>query len=160
MARTLRSFLVFALLVSLHYGVRPLLPGRVLPDFLVIALLLAAVRLRPGASAVLGLLIGFTADALTPGAFGAAALAFTVVGFAASWLKAVFFADNAAINAVFFFAGAWVADVVFLLAARRLPLGEFVVQALVWSPLSAGLTAVVGVALLLVARPVLDAGGS
>lgn len=160
MARTLRSFLVFALLVSLHYGVRPLLPARVAPDFLVIALLLAAVRLRPGASAALGLVLGFTADALTPGTFGAAALAFTVVGFAASWLKAVFFADNVAINAVFFFAGSWLADVVFLLAARRLPLGEFVVQTLVWSPLSAGLTAVVGVALLLVSRPVLDTGGS
>lgn len=160
MARTLRAMLVFVLLVALHYGVRPLLPFRAVPDFLVIALLLAAVRLRPGASAVLGLVIGFSADALAPGAFGAAALAFTVVGFAASWLKAVFFADNVAINAVFFLAGKWAADLIFLLAERRLPPGEFIVQALVWSPLAAAVTAVVGVVLLLVARPVLDAPGA
>ena len=156
MARTLRGLIVFLVLVALHYGVRPLFDWRAVPDFLVIALLLAAVRLRPGASAVLGLVIGFAADALAPGAFGAAALAFTVVGFSASWLKAVFFADNVAINAVFFFAGKWAADLVFLLAERRVSPSEFLVQVLVWSPLAAALTAVVGVALLLVARPVLD----
>jgi rod shape-determining protein MreD len=157
MARTLRALVVFAVLVALQYGVRPLFTWRATPDFLVIALLLAAVRLRPGASALLGMVLGFAADALAPGAFGAAALAFTLVGFAASWLKAVFFADNLAINAVFFFAGKWAADVAFLAAERRLAPMEFVVQALVWSPLSAALTAVVGLALLVVARPVLDA---
>ncbi|MDX2182752.1 MAG: rod shape-determining protein MreD [Gemmatimonadaceae bacterium] len=160
MARTLRSVLLFALLVSLHYGVRPLVTWRVAPDFLVIALLLAAVRLRPGASAVLGLVIGFAADALAPGAFGAAALSFTVVGFAASWLKAVFFADNVAINAVFFFLGKWAADLIFVIAERRLGGLEWITQVAVWSPLSAAVTAVVGVAILVVAKPLLEAPGS
>jgi rod shape-determining protein MreD len=154
--RALRALLVFLVLVVLHFTVRPLLGWRAPMDFLVIAVLLAAVRMRPGAAAVVGFVTGLASDSLTPAAFGAGALALTGLGFAASWLKAVFFADNIAVNAFYFFLGKWVFDFVYLLAERRMGGVELLTQLLLWSPISAALTAVVGVLLLLVLRPMLE----
>lgn len=150
--RALRGIVAFAVLVVLHYTVRPLLGWRVDMDFLVIAVLLAAVRLRPGSAAAIGFLTGLVADSLAPSAFGAGALAMTVIAFAASWLKAVFFADNVVLNAFFFFVGKWVFDLLYTIAEHRLALGEALAQIFIWAPLSAALTATVGVLLLLVFR--------
>ena len=161
-ARTLRSVLLFAALIALHFSVRPLLASRAAIDFLVIALLLAAVRVRPGAAAVIGFLLGVLVDSLRPGAgaFGAAALALTLVGYAASWLKPVFFVDNLPLNAFFFFAGKWGFDLVYITAGQRLRGSELVMQLLLWSPLAAALTALVGVLLLLLVRPWTEARAS
>ena len=153
LGRTLRTLILFAALIALHFTVRPLLASRAAIDFLVIALLLAAVRVRPGAAAVVGFLMGLLIDSLRPGSFGAAALAMTLLGYAASWLKPVFFADNLPLNAFFFFVGKWVFDVVYLTAGQRLRGSELVMQLLLWSPLAAALTALVGVVLLVLARP-------
>lgn len=150
----LRVAAVFALLVVLHYTVRPLVGGRAPVDFLVVAVLVAAVRLRPGVAALLGLAIGLATDALTP-AFGSGALALTLVAYVASWLKAVFFADNVALSALFFFAGKWTFDVLYLVSERRLRGAELLMQLLLWSPVAATLTAVTGVAILLLLRPVI-----
>jgi len=149
--------LVFAALVALQYTLRPVLAWRTPIDFLVIALLLVAVRARPGVAALVGFSLGLLADSLTPGAFGAGALSMTVVGFAASWLKAAFFADNLALNAIFVFLGKWVFDLIFLVAERRLQGVDLLVQAILWSPLSAAVTAVTGLVVLLAVRPVLGA---
>ena len=65
-ARFLRTFLLFAALIALHFSVRPLLASRAAVDFLVIALLLAAVRVRPGAAAVIGFALGIVVDSLRP----------------------------------------------------------------------------------------------
>ena len=62
---------VFLLLVGLQYTLRPVLAWRAPIDFLVIALLLVAVRARPGVAAMVGFALGLLADSLTPGAFGA-----------------------------------------------------------------------------------------
>jgi rod shape-determining protein MreD len=148
---------VFLLLVGLQYTLRPVLAWRAPIDFLVIALLLVAVRARPGVAAMVGFALGLLADSLTPGAFGAGALAMTVVGFGASWLKAAFFADNLALNGIFVFLGKWVFDLIFLSAERRLQGVDFLVQAVLWSPLSAAVTAVAGLIVLLAVRPVLGA---
>src|SRR5204863_41400 len=83
-----------AVLVFLHYTLRPILAWRASPDFLIIALLLAAVRVRPGVAAIIGFIIGLASDSLALGAFGAGALAMTLIGFSWSKLKAVFFADH------------------------------------------------------------------
>lgn len=152
-ARFLRTVLLFAALIALHFTVRPLFAARAAVDFLVIALLLAAVRVRPGAAAVIGFLLGIVVDALRPGTFGAAALAMTLIGYGASWLKPVFFADNLPLNAFFFFVGKWIFDVVYLTVGERLRGSELVMQLLLWSPLAAALTALVGVLLLVIARP-------
>jgi rod shape-determining protein MreD len=143
------------LLVVLHFSLRPLLGWRTPIDFLVLATLLAGVRLRPGVAALVGLVLGFAADALTPSAFGSGALALSVVAFAAAWLKAIFFADYLALSALFFFVGKWTFDVLYLVSERRVRGTDLVMQLLLWSPLAAAVTAVAGIVLLLVLRPVL-----
>jgi rod shape-determining protein MreD len=113
-------------------------------DFLVIAVLLSAVRVRPGVAALIGFCTGLVADSLTPSAFGAGALAMTAVGASASWLKAVFFADNVVLHGFFFFVGKWAFDIVYVTAERRMHGVELATQLLLWSPLSAAATAVAG----------------
>ncbi len=149
---TLRAVIAFAVLVALHYTVRPLLGWKVSMDFLVIAVLLMAVRLRPGAAAILGFATGLIADSLTPTSLGAGALAMTVIGFGASWLKAVFFADNVVLHAFYFFVGKWAYDVVYVLAERNTSFRDTATQLLLWSPLAAALTAVTGVIVILAFR--------
>jgi rod shape-determining protein MreD len=156
-AKSLWLGIVFLLLVVMQYSLRPLLAWRAPIDFLVIALLLVAVRTRPGVAAIVGFTLGLLADSLTPDAFGAGALAMTIVGFAASWLKAAFFADNIALNGIFVFLGKWAFDVIFLVAERRLAGVDLLSQALLWSPVSAAVTAAAGLVVLLTARPVLGA---
>jgi rod shape-determining protein MreD len=151
----LRLGIAFTILVLLHFTVRPVLGWRFEIDFLIVALLLMAVRVRPGTAALIGLIMGLAADSVTPVAFGAAALGMTVVGFGASWLKAVFFADNLALNGFFFFLGKWVFDIIRMLAERQVGGVELLMQALAYSPLSAAFTAAVGVLLLTMLRPLL-----
>jgi rod shape-determining protein MreD len=153
--RSLRPILAFIILVVLHYTLRPVLEWRTSIDFLLIALLLAAVRMRPGAAAVLGFAMGLVADSLSVGAFGAT-LAMTVVGFTASWLRAVVFAENLVLHAAFFFAGKWLCDIIFLLVERRVKGLDLVFQLLIWSPLTAMVTALAGLLVLIIMRPMLD----
>lgn len=136
---------VFLLLVALHYTVRPLLGARISVDFLVIAVLLAAVHVRPGMAAFIGFVTGLIADSLTPLSFGAGALAMSAVGSAASWLKAAVFGDNFLAQMIFLAAGKFAFDIVYLVAERRLALGDLLVQLAVWSPLSALATGLAGV---------------
>jgi rod shape-determining protein MreD len=143
---------VFLILVVLHYTVRPLLGARISIDFLVIAVLLTAVHARPGLAALIGFITGIIADSLTPLAFGAGALAMSVVGFAASWLKAAVFGDNLLLQAVFLAAGKWMFDVLYFVGERRLDIGALAGQLLVWSPLSALLTGVAGVLIVMMFR--------
>ena len=153
--RSLRPILAFLILVVLHYTLRPVLEWRTSIDFLLIALLLASVRMRPGAAAVLGFAMGLVADSLSVGAFGAT-LAMTIVGFAASWLRAVVFAENLVLHAAFFFAGKWLFDIIFLLVERRVKGLDLVFQLLIWSPLTAMVTALAGLLVLIIMRPMLD----
>ena len=153
---TLRAILTFLILVLLHYTLRPLLGWRAPMDFLLLALLLSAIRVRPAAGAIIGLALGLVSDSLTPAALGAGAVGMTIVGYMASWLKAVFFADNLALNALFFFLGKWVFDVIYFTVEQRLGGIEVVQQVLLWSPLSAAATAIAGVLLLLIMRPLLE----
>lgn len=125
-------------------------------DFLLLALLLSAIRVRSAAAAVIGLILGIVSDSLTPEALGAGAVAMTVVGYLASWLKAVFFADNLALNAFFFFLGKWIFDVIYFSVEQRLGGIELIQQLLLWSPLSAAATAIAGILLLLIMRPLLE----
>jgi rod shape-determining protein MreD len=154
--RSFRPLIAFLLLVVLHYTLRPVLGWRTSIDFLIIALLLASVRMRPGLAALLGFGMGLVADSLSVGAFGSAALAMSVVGFAASWLRAVVFAENLALHAAFFFAGKWLFDIVFLIVERRLKGFELVTQLFIWSPITAMVTALAGILVLILMRPMLE----
>lgn len=125
-------------------------------DFLLLALLLSSIRVRPAAAAIIGLILGIVSDSLTPESLGAGAVAMTVVGYLSSWLKAVFFADNLALNAFFFFLGKWIFDVIYFSVEQRLGGIELIQQLLLWSPLSAAATAIAGILLLLIMRPLLE----
>jgi rod shape-determining protein MreD len=153
---TARTLIVCAILIFLHYTLRPLLAWRASIDFLIIALLLGAVRLRPGPAAVYGFLLGLIADSLAVNGFGAAALGMSIVGFSASWLKAVFFADNMALIGFFLFVSKWLFDLIFLLVAHGSSGGELAMQIFVWSPLSAAVTAAAGVIVLSLLKPLLE----
>ena len=155
-ASAVRTAIVCLILIVLHYTLRPLLGWRTSIDFLLIALVFGAVRVRPAGAAVYGFILGLAADSLALGAFGAGALAATVVAFAASYLKAVFFADNLALNGFFLFLGKWLFDLVYVLMERRMHGTELLMQIVVWTPLSAAVTAVAGVIAITVLRPILE----
>jgi len=156
MGATVRAIISFLVFVLLHYTLRPLLGWRAPMDFLLIAVLLASVRVRPGTAAVIGFIVGLVSDSLAPDALGAGALAMSVIGFSASYLKAVFFADNLVLSAFFFFLGKWMFDVIYFALEHRVRGVELVQQLVLWSPLSAAVTAAVGVLLLFLMRPLLD----
>jgi len=151
-----RTAVVCLILIVLHYTLRPLLGWRASIDFLLIALVFGAVRMRPAGAAVYGFLLGLAADSLSLGAFGAGALAATIVAYGASWLKAVFFADNWALNGFFLFVGKWLFDLVYVLMERRMHGTEMLMQIVVWSPLAAAVTAFAGVLAVIVLRPLLE----
>jgi rod shape-determining protein MreD len=152
-----RTIVVCAILIVLHYTLRPLLAWRASVDFLIVALLLGSVRMRPGSAAVYGFLLGLVSDSLTISGFGAAALGMSLIGFAASWLKAVFFADNLALNGFFLFLAKWAFDVIVLVVGLRTGGAELAMQIFVWSPLSAAVTAVAGVIALSLLKPLMEA---
>jgi rod shape-determining protein MreD len=154
--RALKVAISFVILVLLQYTLRPLLAWRAGPDFLIIALLLVAVRVRPGVAALVGLALGLMADSLMLSAFGSSALAMCAIGFAAAWLKAVFFADNLVLNGLFFFLGKLTFDIVYLFTERRLGGTELITEVLVWSPLRAAVTAAAGLVMLALLRPLLQ----
>ena len=156
--KAVRMLVLFSLLIAAHFFLRPMLQWRVGVDYLVIAVLLVAVRVRPGVAAVVGLVTGVMGDALSPQAFGAGALALSLISFGASWLKAVFFSDNVLLHAVFFFAGKWAFDVVYVIADRQPGGGVFeaVTQLLLWSPLAAAATAAAGLVILMLFKGMLE----
>jgi rod shape-determining protein MreD len=148
-----RLVAVMLLLVVLQFALRPFLGDfRSSPDLLLLALLVYAIRARPGEAAVAGFIVGLVVDSLTPVAFGAGMLAHTVVGYLAAWGKAVFFAENLIVNAGFFFVGTWLRDLLVLVAGRHLDQATMVWQLLFWSPIKALTTAIVGVVVLVLFR--------
>lgn len=149
---TSRAILVMVALVALHFYVRPRLGSpRYAPDFLAIAVLLFALRARPGQAAVTGLFAGLLTDALTPARFGAGMLAHTVVGYLAAWGRSVFFADNILVTGAFFAIGTWLRNLLVLLASGT-PVSSLLADAGLWSTMQALTTAVAGVILALLLR--------
>jgi rod shape-determining protein MreD len=147
-ANRIQLLLVMALLVLLHFYLRPRLgSARVSPDFLLIALVFFAMRAGPGAGAVAGFLVGLVSDALTPAAFGAGALAHTVVGYLAAWGRAVFFADNLLVNAAFVAVALWLRDLI-LLVASGTSQGALLMALALTSPVQALSTAVTALLIL------------
>jgi rod shape-determining protein MreD len=151
-----RLWAVLALLVVMHFAVRPRL-GRpdIAPDFLLLALLLYAIRSRPGAASVAGFLVGLAGDAVTPARVGAGALAHTVVGYLAAWGRAVFFPDNLFVNGVVIAIGVWLRNAIQILASGPGP-DSLTRQLLVLAPLQAVTTAITAAVVLLLFQRWLD----
>ncbi len=148
-----RAWVGFGLLLVAQFGVRPLFATRANVDFLIIAILFSAVRVRPGIAAILGLLAGLTVDALAPSAFGAATVSYVAVAFVASRVKAVFFADHVALTGLFVFLGKLAFDTLYATLSGAGSGAGLFIQLLLWTPLSAALTAAVSILLLTVLRP-------
>ena len=101
-----RFALFIAGLVVLHFVLRVGLGlGVLAPDLLVISLLLASRRMRPGWAAGLGCLLGLLEGSANPTVFGAASFALTVVGYLASRSREWLAGDDPLNMVAFFFAG-------------------------------------------------------
>jgi rod shape-determining protein MreD len=142
----IQVLLVMVLLLILQFYVRPRIwDARISPDFLLIALMLFAMRTSPGVAALAGFVVGLIADTFTPARFGAGALAHTLVGYLAAWGRSVFFADNMLVNAGFVAAGLWIRDLIVLLASGS-DHRQLLTELTLYSPVQALTTA--GLALL------------
>jgi rod shape-determining protein MreD len=146
--------LVLFLLLVLQFYVRPRLwNARVSPDFLLIGLMLFAMRSGAGVGAFAGFLVGLIEDTLTPARFGAAALAHTLVGYLAAWGRAVFFADNILVNAAFVAVGLWLRDFV-VLVASGIDHSQLLTELTIYSPIQALTTAAFALVVLLTFRAI------
>lgn len=144
--------LVVLILLGLEFYLRPsLIAGRGMPDFLLLVLVLLAIRGSPGRAAVIGLVIGFLMDVLTPARFGANILAHVLVGFSAAAGRAVFFPDHLLVNAALFFIATWVRNLLVLVLAGTSWSG-LGAEALMWAPLQGLTTAMVGSVIILLFR--------
>jgi rod shape-determining protein MreD len=146
--------LVLLFLLVLQFYLRPRLwNARVSPDFLLIGLMLFAMRSSAGAAALVGFLVGLIEDTLTPARFGAATLAHTLVGYLASWGRAVFFADNMLVNAAFVAAGLWLRDLIVLVASET-DHKQLLTQLTFYSPVQALTTAAFALVVLVTFRAI------
>lgn len=147
-----RISVVIVGLLLLEFYLRPsLVEGRGMPDFLMLALLLVAIRQRPGVAALIGLAVGLMVDVLTPARFGAGMLAHVLVGWGAAWGRSVFFADNLLVTAGVFFIGTVARNMLVLLLSST-PAGRLMTELLVWSPLQGVTTAAVGLVIVILFR--------
>ncbi len=147
-----RVAVLMAALVGLQFYARPRVwDGPSAPDFLVIGLLLLAIRSSPGVAALLGLVIGLVADVLTPAHFGAGMLAHTVVGYLAAQGRAVVFADNLLVTTAVFGVGLWLRNAIMLVASAT-GRADLVPALAIWSPLQALTTALAGVVIVILFR--------
>lgn len=150
-ARRRRLILVIAIVIAAHFYVRPWVGSRAAPDLLMLAMMLVAIRSRPGVGAVAGFLVGLTVDVLSPARFGAGALSHTVVGYLAAYGRAVFFPDNLLVNAGLFAGAVWLRTLIMLLVSGA-GAGELAGTLLVWAPIQAIVTAGIGVLVVLFFR--------
>ncbi len=127
-------------LVSLHFALRPLwVSWPAAPDFLVCGLLLAARHLRAGTASALGFALGLLEDSLAVARFGVGSLVFTAVAFLGSRSRDVFLGDEPLFIAAYLFVGKWAVDIAIGLTGTPSWTGL-----LMWAPVSAAATAVVG----------------
>jgi rod shape-determining protein MreD len=151
-----RFWVVAIALVALHFGLRPRLgDSRYMPDLLLVALLLYAIRSRPGPGAVAGLLVGLATDALAPSAFGAGALAHTVVGYMGGWLRTFVVEENVAVASLFILVAAWFRDAIQAIASAHVSGGGLLWQLFAVSPVAAAATGAAALIVLLLAGGIL-----
>lgn len=155
MAARSSSFGIFiALLVLAHLVLHVALGyGGVVPDFITIAVLLAARRSSPPAAAALGLVLGLLADAFAVGAFGATAVALVVVAWLGARTRDLFEGGSYLFVGFYLFVGKWLADILHLLLTRGLQRGELG-SLLTAAPLEALFTALAGILALAAYRSV------
>ena len=131
---------MIGLLLAFHFALHPLWTGWVAgPDLLLGGLLLGSLGLRASHAATLGFVLGLLEASMALGPLGPTMLILAATGYAGSWLRDVFYSDSARFIPAFLFVGVWVVQVLLGLSGGS---GISVESALIFSPISAGLTAV------------------
>jgi rod shape-determining protein MreD len=123
--------------------------GRVAPDLLTLALLLAARETNLGLGGALGFLFGLFEDAFSVLAFGASTLAMTVVGILGARTRDLFVGDSLLFLFVYLILGKLLRDFIFWLAAGEIMRGPFVNAILIDGVIGAVYVAGVGFLLIL-----------
>jgi hypothetical protein len=141
------SFAVFiALLVFAHLVVHVALGyGPAGPDFMAVAVLLAARRSTAPRAALLGLGLGLLADALALRGFGATAVSLVAVGWAGARTRDLFEGGSYAFTLVYLFLGKWLSYAIYLLVSPEARAGAVRGALVTTAPLYALSTAVAGV---------------
>jgi rod shape-determining protein MreD len=154
-ARAWPFWALFVFLVALHFLLRLGLGlGPIAPDLLVVALLLAARRVRPGAAAALGLGLGVLRDSLSLMAFGAHAVTLTLVGFLSARSRDFLTGESLLFIAAYLFLWKWVHDAIYYALTYRYARDEVVEFLVTRAPITAVGVAVAGVVAVLVLRAV------
>lgn len=122
--------------------------GRLAPDLLTVAVLLAARRLTGAGAAALGLILGLMRDALSLTAFGASAVALSFVGFIGARSRDLFLGEGVLFVGIYLFAGTYIHDVLFYFLARSTFRETVVSYLFMYAPLSAAYAALAGVVAL------------
>jgi cell shape-determining protein MreD len=132
---------VIGLLLVLHFALHPLWAGWPAgPDFLVGGLLLGSLGLRASRAAGLGFVLGLLEASMSLGPLGPTMLILAGAGYAGSWMRDVFYADSARYIPAFLVGGVWVVQTLLILVGGH---GLALETMLVFSPISAGLTALI-----------------
>jgi cell shape-determining protein MreD len=138
---------LIVVLVALHFFLRVGLGlGWIAPDLLVVALLLAARRIRGGWAAGLGVLLGVLDGAVIEYTMGASALALAVLGFLGARSRDVLEGDSPVSLVLYLFAGKWAYDLILFLVMAATATAPPASALLLVSPLAALYAAAVGLA--------------
>lgn len=139
--RARRAWVVIGLLLLVHFALHPLWTSWPAgPDLLVGGLLLGSLGLRASHAAALGFVLGLLEASLSLGPLGPTMLVLAGAGYAGSWLRDVFYSDSARFIPAFLVIGIWLVQIVLTLVGGG---GMSILGTLVFSPISAAVTAVV-----------------
>lgn len=143
---------LIGVLVVLHFVLRIGLGlGALAPDLLVVAVLLAARRMRAGNAAGLGFALGLLEGAMVPMQFGASAFVLVLLGFFGARTRDLIASDSAVFLAFYLFAGKWLFDVLLAVVTGGIFRGS-VANLFFLSPLEAIYAAAAGVVAVAVYR--------
>jgi rod shape-determining protein MreD len=146
-------WLFIALLVIVHFMLRVGFGlGSPSPDFLTVAALLGARRLRASLAAILGFGLGLLQDGLALAAFGTSTFALTVVSFLGARTRDFFEGDSFLFLGFYLFIGKWIRDAIVFGLTVRTARVDATGALLVEAPIEALVTAVAGAVAFLIYR--------
>jgi hypothetical protein len=152
-------WLVVLLLPGIHFLLRVGFgAGALAPDFLTLALLLAARELSTTRAAGIGFGLGLLEDAFSILAFGANAVTLTVLAVAGSRTKDLFVGESVSFFLGYLFLGSWLRYALHWVVAGAEVRGGAVRVLLLEAPVGAAYVAAVGVLLLLATGAVVREG--
>ena len=132
-----------AVLAFLHFALSPATASWFArPNLLLCAVLVAALQVRPGASAAVGFVLGLLEDAMAVSHFGLATISLVILAYVGSQARAVFLGEEPLFMGTYVLLGTWVYEVgTYLILGAG---GDTLSFILLRAPLDGLATAVVG----------------